>query len=111
MPVIEPMINIKIDADSAPLAQEVSDIQRKQIPFALLLAQTRLATKRPELLANLPEFFTFMWRTKTSSREAIKRFVATALPGCRVACLRTNRDTDVFLASMGTQPDQVVQGR
>ncbi|ORL68517.1 hypothetical protein B7H19_15595 [Pseudomonas putida] len=40
------MINIKIDADSAPLAQEISDIQRKQIPFALLLAQTRLATKR-----------------------------------------------------------------
>lgn len=46
MPVVEPMINIKIDADSAHLAQEISDIQRKQIPFALMLAQTRLATER-----------------------------------------------------------------
>ncbi len=64
----------------------------------------------PELLTNLPEFFRFMWRTKTSSREAIKRFVATVPSGCRVVCLRSNRDTDVFLASMGTQPDQVVQG-
>lgn len=63
----------------------------------------------PELLGNLPEFLRFMWRTKTSSREAIKRFVVTAPSTCRVVCLRTNRDTDVFLASLGTQPDQVMQ--
>ncbi|MEN5126858.1 hypothetical protein [Pseudomonas alloputida] len=40
------MINITIDADSAPLARDIADIQRKQIPYALMLAQTRLATKR-----------------------------------------------------------------
>lgn len=40
------MLNLKLDIDSVPLAREISDIQRKHIPFALLLAQTRLATKR-----------------------------------------------------------------
>jgi len=40
------MINLKIDTDSAPLLRELSDVQGKQIPFALMLAQTRLATKR-----------------------------------------------------------------
>jgi hypothetical protein len=37
------MIDLKLDIDSVAVAREVSDIQRKQIPFALLLAQTRLA--------------------------------------------------------------------
>ncbi|HCV40400.1 MAG TPA: AAA family ATPase, partial [Pseudomonas sp.] len=63
----------------------------------------------PELLANLPAFLRFMWQTRTSSREAMRRLVATAPSGCRVVCLRTNRDTDVFLATLGTQPDQVKQ--
>ncbi|RCL22984.1 hypothetical protein C6A77_19290 [Pseudomonas sp. AFG_SD02_1510_Pfu_092] len=40
------MLDLKLDIDSAPLAREISDIQRKQIPFALVLAQTRLATNR-----------------------------------------------------------------
>lgn len=31
--------------------------------------------------------------------------------GFRVVCLRSNRETEIFLASMGTQPDGVVQGR
>ncbi|MDM3885809.1 AAA family ATPase [Pseudomonas sp. BCRC 81390] len=60
----------------------------------------------PELLANLPAFFRFMWQTRISSREAMKRLVAMAPSGCRVVCLRSNRDTEIFLASVGTQPDQ-----
>lgn len=40
------MLDLKLDIDSAPLAREISDIQRKQLPFALMLAQTRLATNR-----------------------------------------------------------------
>lgn len=40
------MLDLKLDIDSLPLAREISDIQRKQIPFALVLAQTRLATNR-----------------------------------------------------------------
>ncbi|MEW5607968.1 hypothetical protein [Pseudomonas juntendi] len=40
------MIDIKLDIDSVPLAREISDIQRRQIPFATVLAQTRLATNR-----------------------------------------------------------------
>lgn len=40
------MLDLKLDIDSVALAREISDIQRKQIPFALVLAQTRLATNR-----------------------------------------------------------------
>ncbi|QNT43203.1 hypothetical protein ICJ54_13880 [Pseudomonas asiatica] len=40
------MVDLKLDIDSVPLAREISDIQQKQIPFALMLAQTRLATNR-----------------------------------------------------------------
>lgn len=40
------MLDLKLDIDSVPLAREISDIQRKQIPFALMLAQTRLAANR-----------------------------------------------------------------
>jgi len=40
------MIDLKLDIDSVPLVREISDLQRKQIPYALMLAQTRLATKR-----------------------------------------------------------------
>ncbi|HGM4965475.1 TPA: hypothetical protein ACKP0L_003804 [Pseudomonas putida] len=40
------MLDLKLDIDSVALARELSDIQRKQIPFALTLAQTRLATRR-----------------------------------------------------------------
>lgn len=39
------MIDWKLDINSAPLARELSDIQKKQIPFALVLAQTRLAQR------------------------------------------------------------------
>lgn len=47
------MLNLTLDIDSVPLAREISDIQRKQIPFALVLAQTRLAANRikPGILA------------------------------------------------------------
>lgn len=37
---------MKLDVNSIPLFREISDIQRKQIPFALVLAQTRLAKDR-----------------------------------------------------------------
>ena len=40
------MLDLKLDIDSAAQVREISDIQRKQIPFALVLAQTRLATNR-----------------------------------------------------------------
>ncbi|WP_410952331.1 hypothetical protein [Pseudomonas sp. S1(2024)] len=40
------MIDLKLDIDSVSLVREISDIQRKQIPYALMLAQTRLATQR-----------------------------------------------------------------
>ena len=40
------MAEIKLDIDSVPVARELSDMQKRQIPFAMVLAQTRLATNR-----------------------------------------------------------------
>lgn len=56
----------------------------------------------PERLANLPEFFRFMWRTKKSARAKMEQLVATAPSACRVVCLRSNRDTRIFLANIGS---------
>ena len=39
------MIDFKLDIDRVPLARELSDIQKRQIPFAQILAQTRLASR------------------------------------------------------------------
>ncbi|AVU78602.1 AAA family ATPase [Pseudomonas rhizophila] len=56
----------------------------------------------PERLANLPEFFRFMWRTKKSARAKMEQLVATAPSACSVVCLRSNRDTRIFLANIGS---------
>ncbi|WP_343596381.1 AAA family ATPase [Pseudomonas sp.] len=63
----------------------------------------------PERLSNLPAFFRFMWRTKTSARKKMKQVVATAPSDCRVVCLRSDRDAEAFLAGMGVQPSQAGQ--
>lgn len=63
----------------------------------------------PELLANLPEFFKFMWRTRKSARAKMNQLVATAPPTCRVVCLRSNRDTRIFLASVGNSTGQALR--
>lgn len=63
----------------------------------------------PERLANLPEFFRFMWRTKNSAREKMQQLVATAPSTCRVVCLRSNRDIGMFLASIGSSTVPVPQ--
>lgn len=39
------MTELKIDVSSLPLYRELSDVQGKQIPFALVLTQTRLAQR------------------------------------------------------------------
>ena len=61
----------------------------------------------PELLANLPEFFRFMWRTKTSAWVKMQQLVTTAPATCRVVRLRSNRDTRVFLKSIGYLTGQI----
>ncbi|WP_312389090.1 AAA family ATPase [Pseudomonas sp.] len=53
----------------------------------------------PELLGNLPEFFRFMWQTRQSARRKMQQLVADAPRGCRVVCLRSDQDTQAFLAS------------
>ncbi|MDF0733082.1 AAA family ATPase [Pseudomonas entomophila] len=54
----------------------------------------------PELIGNLPEFFSFMWKTRTSARDKLEQLLATAPPTCRVVRLRSNRESELFLASV-----------
>jgi len=60
----------------------------------------------PERLANLPEFVRFMWRTKKTARAKMQQLVATAPSTCRVVCLRSNRDSQIFLAGVGSSMAQ-----
>ncbi|PIB52990.1 AAA family ATPase [Pseudomonas sp. 2995-1] len=60
----------------------------------------------PELLANLPEFFRFMWRTKKTARAKMQQLVATAPSTCRVVYLRSNREARMFIASIETSAGQ-----
>ncbi|MBK5002380.1 AAA family ATPase [Pseudomonas sp. S31] len=59
----------------------------------------------PERLDHLPEFFRFMWRTRTSSRAAMQRLVANAPSACQVVQLRSNRQARAFLASIDASSD------
>ncbi|MGK0152307.1 AAA family ATPase [Pseudomonas putida] len=65
----------------------------------------------PERLANLPEFFRFMWQTRTSAREKMKQLVATAPSDCHVICVRSDRDARVFLASLGAHTSPAGQNQ
>jgi len=55
----------------------------------------------PELLGNLPEFFKFMWRTRHSARAEMKQLAETAPSECRVVYLQSNRQTALFLSTVG----------
>lgn len=54
----------------------------------------------PEQLKNLPGFFRFIWNTRHSSRLAMGNLASTAPASCRVVRLRSNRQTDRFLAQL-----------
>ncbi|MBC3256572.1 AAA family ATPase [Pseudomonas paralactis] len=70
-------------------------------------ARPDLPENCPERLANLPEFFRFMWQTKKSARVQMRQLVEAAPPTCRVVHLRSNRDTRIFLASIGRSTGQI----
>ncbi|MGB9089440.1 MAG: AAA family ATPase [Pseudomonas farsensis] len=65
----------------------------------------------PDRLSRLPEFYGFMWRTRTSARAKMKQLAEQAPPGCRVIHLRSNHDAEAFLASIGASADAVRQPR
>ncbi|KRP70657.1 ATPase AAA [Pseudomonas paralactis] len=69
-------------------------------------ARPDLPENCPERLANLPEFFRFMWQTKKSARVQMRQLVDAAPTTCRVVHLRSNRDTRIFLASIGRSTGQ-----
>lgn len=58
----------------------------------------------PELLGNLPGFFSFMWMTRKSARSKLKQLAVSAPSTCHVICLRSNRQTKLFLESIGKSP-------
>ncbi|WP_426157029.1 AAA family ATPase [Pseudomonas sp. TSRC2-2] len=60
----------------------------------------------PERLANLPKFLRFMWQTRNTSRAHMRQFALTAPSACRVVHLRSNRDTRIFLSSIGDSNGQ-----
>lgn len=77
----------------------------------LLRTLTQRGRPRPDLpedcqeqLGNLLEFFNFMWTTRKSARAKMKLLAATAPSTCRVVCLRSNRQTRLFLSSVGDAP-------
>lgn len=61
----------------------------------------------PEQLRNLPEFFRFMWTTRKSARAKMKQLIATAPSTCRVICLRSNRQIQLFLSNIGEEAPSV----
>ena len=63
-------------------------------------ARPDLPENCPERLGNLPEFFNFMWITRKSARSKMKQLAASAPSTCHVVCLRSNRQTKLFLESV-----------
>lgn len=63
----------------------------------------------PELLGNLPGFLRFMWQTRKTARAKMRQLVSTAPSVCRVVHLRSNRDTRIFLASIGNSTGHASQ--
>jgi adenylate kinase family enzyme len=55
----------------------------------------------PEQLRKLPGFFRFMWTTRKLARVKMKQLAATTPSTCRVVYLRSNRQTRVFISSIG----------
>lgn len=45
-----------------------------------------------------------MWRTRQSARAKMEQLAATAPSTCRVVRLRSNRDTERFLADIQANP-------
>lgn len=54
----------------------------------------------PEQLGKLVEFFKFMWTSRNTSRAHMERVATSAPAACKVVCLRSNRQTRMFLASI-----------
>lgn len=64
--------------------------------------QTRadLPENCPEQLGKLGELLSFMWHSRHSARVKMAQLVMAAPAGCRVVCLRSDRETQAFLESI-----------
>ena len=65
----------------------------------LVLNRPDLPEGCPERPANLPEFWRFIWRTRTTARARMELLVAGARPGLRVVHLCSRADMAQFLDS------------
>lgn len=70
------------------------------------LTRPDLPADCPEQLRNLPGFFKFMWDTRKSARARMKQFAAAAPSNCKVVYLRSNRQTQAFIADLGQRVNQ-----
>jgi hypothetical protein len=55
----------------------------------------------PERLSSLPEFIRYIWSTRNSAQDKMKRLEAAAPAGCKVVLLRSDQEVDSFLAEFG----------
>jgi len=64
------------------------------------LGRTRpdMAEGCPERLSSLPEFIRYIWSTRHSAREKMRRLVASAPEACEVVLLHSDAEVDSFLA-------------
>ena len=67
-----------------------------------MLGRTRpdLPENCPEQATRLPEFLSFVWRTRKSARHKMEQLAASAPATCRVIRLRSNRQTKAFLSRL-----------
>jgi adenylate kinase family enzyme len=65
------------------------------------LGETRpdMADGCPERVSSLPEFFQYIWTTRNSGREAIRRLIDHAPAECEIVHLRSDADGAAFLRS------------
>jgi len=63
------------------------------------LGRTRpdMADGCPERLRSLPEFFTYIWQTRNSSRSGIERLIRGSATNCEVVHLRSDAASAAFL--------------
>ncbi len=66
------------------------------------LGRTRpdMAEGCPERLRSLPEFFSYIWRTRNSACAKIRRLIASAPTGCMIVHLRSDAESAAFLRSL-----------
>ena len=81
-----------------PVAVQIWRVLRRAV---VSLGRTRpdMAEGCPERLSSLPEFVRYIWTTRRSARDKMRRLAAAAPKTCKVVHLQSDDDVAVFLAN------------